>query len=175
MEEQTSLYEMIDNIIQVVFYTHYSYIKEPELKKDLFQIGYLKAWELLNNGNYDPTKSFRNFIYTGVRNEMHNALYHINKIKTVDLDVLDKYDNVVGYHETGEYSVELSFVKKITDKFKRFGNYFPSVVNYLISIGIVQCPKLADNIDSLDSKMLEGIITLVLWDLYEKERDNGYQ
>ena len=105
--EQTSIYEMIENIVQVVFYSYYNYIRDPELKADLFQIGYLKAYELLNNGNYDPTMSFRNFIYTGVRNEMHNALYHINKMKTVDLEQLDKYDNIVGYHEMGDYNVEI--------------------------------------------------------------------
>ena len=55
--EQTSIYEMIENIVQVVFYTYYNYIRDPELKADLFQIGYLKAYELLNNGNYDPTMS----------------------------------------------------------------------------------------------------------------------
>lgn len=163
---------MIENIVQVVFYTYYNYIKDPELKKDLFQIGYLKAYELLNNGNYDPTMSFRNFIYTGVRNEMHNALYHVNKMKTVDLEVLDKYDNVVGYHETGEYCIELDYVKEICSKFDRFGSYFPSVANYLIDIGIVSC-KRQEVKEDIDPKLYEGITTLVLWELFEKERDNG--
>lgn len=171
--EQTSIYEMIENIVQVVFYTHYSYIKDKELKEDLFQIGYLKAYELLNNGNYDPSQSFRNFIYTGVRNEMHNTLYHINKVSLVNLDVLDKYDNIIGYHETGEYSIELQYVKKLCDQFIRQGNYFPSVANYLINLGIVESPKLEEDRSKLDKKMLEGITTLVLWELFEKERNNG--
>lgn len=171
--EQTSIYEMIENIVQVVFYTYYNYIRDPELKADLFQIGYLKAYELLNNGNYDPTMSFRNFIYTGVRNEMHNALYHINKMQTVDLEQLDKYDNVVGYHETGEYNVELQQVRDICNKFKRHGDYFPSVANYLIDIGIVDSPKFTEDKEKLCPKMLEGMITLVLWELFEKEKNNG--
>lgn len=170
---QTTIYDMIENIVQVVFYTYYNYIKDPELKKDLFQIGYLKAYELLNNGNYDPTMSFRNFIYTGVRNEMHNALYHINKMQTVDLEALDKYDNVVGYHETGEYSIEVDDVRSICSNFSRYGDYFPSVVNYLIDIGIVDTPKLTEDRDSLNPKLLEGITTLVLWELFEKEKNNG--
>lgn len=171
--EQTSIYEMIENIVQVVFYSYYNYIKDPELKADLFQIGYLKAYELLNNGNYDPTMSFRNFIYTGVRNEMHNALYHINKMKTVDLEQLDKYDNIVGYHETGDYNVEIDYVREICETFNRYGNYFPTVANYLINIGVIEGKKLKEDRDSLDDKMLEGIITLVLWKLFEKEKDNG--
>ena len=171
MDEQTSIYDMIENIVQVVFYTHYNYIKDVELKKDLFQIGYLKAYELLNNGNYDPTMSFRNFIYTGVRNEMHNALYHINKVQTVSLDQLDKYDNVAGYHDTGEYNIELDLVKEVCSKFKRYGDYFPYVANYLIDLGIVSGKRLIEG--NIDNSLLEGIITLVLWKLFEKERDNG--
>lgn len=173
MEEQKSILDMIENIVQVVFYTYYNYIKDPELKQDLFQIGYLKAYELLNNGNYDPTMSFRNFIYTGVRNEMHNALYHINKIKTVDLEQLDKYDNVVGYHETREYEIELDFVKEITNQFSRLGDYYPSVVNYLVSLGIVNSPRLPEDKSKLNEKTLEGIISFVIWELFERERNNG--
>jgi len=172
MNEQTSILEMVENIVQVVFYTYYNYIKDPELKADLFQIGYLKAYELLNNGNYDPTMSFRNFIYTGVRNEMHNALYHINKMHTVNLDQLDKYDNVIGYHDTGDYNIELSFIRQLCNQFKRHGDYFPSVVNYLINLGIINCSKLEED-KRIDDKMLEGIVTFVLWELFEKERDNG--
>lgn len=173
MEEQKSILDMVENIVQVVFYTYYNYIKDPELKADLFQIGYLKAYELLNNGNYDPTMSFRNFIYTGVRNEMHNALYHINKIKTVDLEQLDKYDNVVGYHETGEYNIELDFVKSITSQFSRLGDYYPPVVNYLVELGVISSPKLDVDNSRLNIKIFEGIISLVLWELFERERNNG--
>ena len=173
MKEQASLYEMIENIVQVVFYSYYSYIKEPELKKDLFQIGYLKAYELINNGNYDPSMSFRNFIYTGVRNEMHNTLYHINKIKTVDLEQLDKYDNVVGYHDTGDYFIDTLFIKSITNKFNRYGNYFPTVINYLIDLGLISKSKLKED-PFIDTNLTEGIITLVLWELFEKEKENDY-
>lgn len=171
--ENISIYDMVENIVSVVFYTYYNYVRDPELKKDLFQTGYLKAYELLNNGNYDPTMSLRNFIFTGVRNEMHNTLYHLNKIQYVDLEQLDKYDNVVGYHETGEYCVEADFVKDICNTFSRHGNYYPSVANYLIDIGILDMPKLTEDKDSLSPTLLEGITTLVLWELFEKERDNG--
>ena len=174
MEEQTSILDMVDNIVQVVFYTYYNYIKDPELKEDLFQIGYLKAYELLNNGNYDPTMSFRNFIYTGVRNEMHNTLYHINKVKTVNLDILDKYDNVVGYHDTGDYNIDLEFVKSITDRYSRFGDYYKPVINYLIYLGIIENQPYLEIKEEVNEKLFEGVMTLVLWELFEKEKNNGY-
>lgn len=172
MNEQTSLYEIIENIVQVVFYTHYNYIKDPDLKEDLFQIGYLKAYELLNNGNYDPSFSFRNFIYTGVRNEMHNTLYHLNKLQTVDLEILDKYDNIVGFHDTGEYDVDQLFIKEICNRYKRFGDYYPLVYNYLLNLHIIKGKPLKENPKYRDS-LFEGIMSLVIWELFEKERDNG--
>lgn len=104
---------------------------------------------------------------------MHNALYHINKIKTVDLEQLDKYDNVVGYHETREYDIELDFVKEITNQFSRLGDYYPSVVNYLVSLGIVNSPRLPEDKSKLNEKTLEGIISFVIWELFERERNNG--
>lgn len=172
MNENITVYEMVENIVQVVFYTYYSYVTEEELKKDLMQQGFLKAYELLNNGNYDPTMSLRNFIFTGVRNEMHNMLYHENKIPTVDLEQLDKYENVVGYYDTREIELEKSKIKKITDIFSRNGDYFPPIYNFIISLGLIQDTPLKIEQD-VNPKMLDSIKALVLWKLYEEEINNG--
>ena len=172
-EENITIYDMIENIVSVVFYNYNNYITDPTLKDDLFQQGYLKAYELLNNGNYDPSMSLRNYIFTGVRNEMHNMLYHINKVQMVDLEKLDKYDNIVGYHEMGDYEVEEEFVKEICDKFKRHGDYYPLVINYLIKLGIVQATKIPEQ--ELNPSMRDGIIVHTLWELYKKEANNGWK
>ena len=168
--DNISIYDMVSNIVQVVFYTHYSYITDPELKKDLMQTGFLKAYELLNNGNYDPTMSLRNFLYTGIRNEIHNTLYHLGKIPTVSLEGLDMYDNVVGYHQVREYEVETDVVRSVCSKFKRFGDYFPIVCNYLISLGILDM-KESETTEVNDS-LTDSIITLTLWNLFEREVGN---
>ena len=73
----------------------------------------------------------------------------------------------------GEYNVELQQVRDICNTFKRHGDYFPSVANYLIDIGIVDSPKFTEDKEKLCPKMLEGLITLVLWELFEKEKNNG--
>lgn len=173
MNDNISVYEMVENIVNVVFYTHYSYITNPELKKDLMQTGYLKAYELLNNGNYDPTMSLRNFLYTGIRNEIHNTLYHLNKIPTVSLEGLDVYENVVGYYQVREYSVETEVVKSVCDKFKKHGDYFPTVANYLIKLGILDSKKYNEEGIEYDPTLRDGVITLTLWTLYEREVANG--
>lgn len=74
-----SVQSMIDNIVIVVFRKHFYYITDKDLEQDLKQEGYLKAYELLADGNYDPSKNLRTFIYTGVRNAMTNYLYHHKK------------------------------------------------------------------------------------------------
>lgn len=171
MNENITVYQMVENIVQVVFYTYYGYVKEQTLKEDMMQQGFMKAYELLNNGNYDPTMSLRNFIFTGVRNEMHNMLYHLNKIPTVDLEQLDKYENVVGYYDTGDLTFEMKKIKEITDIFSRNGNYFPSIYNYVISLGLIQAEPIPE--PEVNAKMLDSIKALVLWKLYEEEVNNG--
>lgn len=170
-KDNQSIYDMVNNVVQVVFNTHYNYIKDPELRQDMYQIGYLKAYELLNNGNYDPTMSLRNFLYTGIRNEMHNTLYHLNKVTIVNLEVLDKYDNIVGFHETGDYDVDLEFIKSKIYKYNKFGSYYEGVVNYLIDLGILDCKKLTDNPEDRKPELFEGLKSLILWELFEKEAE----
>lgn len=172
MEENYSIYDMVENIVQVVFYTHFSFVDSKELKEDLMQVGFLKAYELLNNGNYDPTMALRNFLYTGIRNEMHNTLYHLGKIPTSSLDVLDKYNNVVGYNQVKDYEVDKDVIKNICNRYKKFGDYYPIVANYLSNLGILEEKTYKEPI--VDEKLVESIITLTLWELYEMEVVNGW-
>lgn len=184
--ENISVYEMVNNIVQVVFYTHFSYITDQELKKDLWQIGYLKAYELLNNGNYDPTMSLRNFIYTGVRNEMHNTLYHLGKIPTVSLSDLDVYENVVGYNQVRDYYVDDSVVEEISERFKKHGDFYSFLLGYLTYLGLIDNKYLREcllkkyssynyelTLNETQFSMLDSLKALTLWKLYEKEEING--
>ena len=171
MNNNISMYEMVDNIVQVVVATHFSYITDRELRKDLMQTGFLKAYELLNNGNYDPNLSLRNFLYTGIRNEIHNTLYHLGKIPTVSLDVLDVYDNVIGYRQVRDFTVEEKIVREVCSKFSRHGDYFPVVANYLIKIGILEGDGYKET--EVDNNLTKSIITFTLWKLYECEVANG--
>ena len=123
MQEQ-SMYDFVENIVTVVFYKYFSYVTNEQTKQDLFQEGYLKAYELLNNGNYDPSMSLRNFIYTGVRNTMTNYMYHHKKESHVDLDTLDKYENIVGVDDVLDYDIDIDLIKGITNKYKIHGDYF---------------------------------------------------
>ena len=171
--QEHSLYDIIDNIVNVVFYKYFSYVTNPSLKQDLFQEGYLKAYELINNGNYDPDLSLRNFIFTGVRNAMTNYMYHYRKESHVDLEILDKYDNTIGTHDVRDFDIDINYVKSITNNFSCYGNLFIPVVKYLNKLGIVNY-KIQDNEceEKINQVILDGVITLVIWELYYKEMDS---
>lgn len=165
-----SMYDIIDNIVNVVFYKYFSYVTDPQLKEDLFQEGYLKAYELLNNGNYDPTMPLRNFIFTGVRNAMTNYLYHVKKESHTDLSDLDKYENVVGVYDIEEYDIDIELIKSITDRYSSYGNLYVPVIEYLNNIGITKV--VVQHIEQQISPMIqEAVITLVIWELYYKEEN----
>ena len=80
-----SVEAMIKNVVTVVFRIHFYYVTNYDLEQDLKQEGYLKAYELLAQGNYDPNKNLRTFIYTGVRNAMTNYMYHTNKESHINI------------------------------------------------------------------------------------------
>ena len=134
----------------------------------------MKAYELLNSGNYDPNLALRNYIYTGVRNEIHNVLYHLGKVSVSSLDTLDVYDNVIGYTQTKEYDIDLSIVKEVCDKFKFSGDYYVPVLKYLNDIGMITFDPKGYDLKNYNQEMLEGIITIVLWKLYDREVVNEF-
>lgn len=167
MQEQ-SMYDFVENIVTVVFYKYFSYVTNEQTKQDLFQEGYLKAYELLNNGNYDPSMSLRNFIYTGVRNTMTNYMYHHKKENHVDLEILDKYENVIGVDDVLDYDIDIDLIKRIINKYKIHGDYFSSVMNYLFKIGLTTHQELPST-TSINPMIEEAVIVEVLWELCDNE------
>lgn len=170
MKEQT-MYDFIDNIVNVVYYKYFNYNTNPTVKQDLFQEGFMKAYELLNNGNYDPTMSLRNFIFTGVRNAMTNYMYHHRKESHVDVDLLEKqerYKEVVGVKDGVEFDIDVQLIADVCKPFRKFGDYFTPTIIYLNKLGIVNL-ELEPKDEELDETMLEAIITNVIWKLYFKE------
>ena len=88
----SSMLDLIDNIVEVVVNSYFYWVEDYAFKQDLMQEGYLKAYELLKTGNYDPNQNLRNYLYTGVRNAMTNLNYHNNKEKHSSYDTFN--DNV---------------------------------------------------------------------------------
>lgn len=70
--------EAINNLVEVVVNKHFALYNEQE---ELISVGFLKCLELLEGHEFDPLKyphksALKNFLYTGIRNEVGNYLYH---------------------------------------------------------------------------------------------------
>jgi len=161
VNNSSSVESMIHNVVTVVFRIHFYYIRDPELEMDLKQEGYLKAYELLAAGNYDPSKNLRTFIYTGVRNAMTNYMYHHNKENHIDLDTItsqmwQRYESITmdNYWEgkifynndsiRDKYEIDLPIIFEICDKYSMFGDYTNIIINELCKLGIYQEPVKVD-------------------------------
>lgn len=156
-----SVESMISNIVTVVFRIHFYYITNEDLEQDLKQEGYLKAYELLAQGNYDPSKNLRTFIYTGVRNAMTNYMYHQNKESHFNLDIINDQswqswkDVTTDDYWKGKVfctnddlndnlNLTIEYILEICDKYNSFGDYSSVILNELSNLGIIH---LKNNLD----------------------------
>ena len=142
-ETSNSVESMINNIVTVVFRIHFYYVTDYDLEMDLKQEGYLKAYSLLKEGNYDPSKNLRTFIYTGVRNAMTNYMYHVRKESHEDLDLVvsqswqsyrdvtsdDYWNGKLFYRDNESNDLDVLLVKEVCDKYIMFGDYFEVILN----------------------------------------------
>lgn len=130
---ESSFLDMVDNIVNVVLNMYFNYITDPDLREDLKQEGYLKAYEMLETGNYDPSRDLRTYVYTGIRNSMTNYLYHDRKEKHLDVD--DFY-TVEDSKEFCTYEINLNTVKDICARYNNYGDYTNTVLKYFSEIGL---------------------------------------
>lgn len=180
-----SVEAMISNIVTVVLRIHFYYVTNYDLIEDLKQEGYLKAYELLAEGNYDPNRNLRTFIYTGVRNAMTNYMYHNKKEAHDTLDLISSptwqnYEGVAQnsywknkiYCENDDYvhsyDIDLSIVYEICNKYSMFGDYLDITLKELKNMGVYSGPvNLNKDIKYLDT-VKTAIIGEIFWTLFKK-------
>lgn len=166
----SSMLDLIDNIVEVVVNSYFYWVDDFAFKQDLMQEGYLKAYELLKTGNYDPNQNLRNYLYTGVRNAMTNLNYHNNKEKHSSYDTYN--DNVgVEYNQDfmvctsdkfAQYQIDPDLIIKSCNKFN--SNYIGNVFDYFNSIGI-STPKVVNKIETPNPIVLKAIIVDIIWNI----------
>lgn len=175
-----SVEAMIQNIITVVLRIHFYYVTDPELQNDLKQEGYLKAYELLAKGDYDPNRNLRTYIYTGVRNAMTNYLYHSNKENHEDLELMlsptwQRYEGITldSYYkgklfyedelDSGKYNVDQDLVEEVITKYKMFGDYKLVVLRELKKVGLYE-----GRITNVKIQEIPLITTAIMGEIYYK-------
>ena len=104
-------------------------------KEDLVSIGVLKALSMINDGNFSTKKgNFATFIYTGMRNDMHNYLYHQNKFNLVDIDTMIENGSGDFYFEKESCTIEYGIIHAVCMKFERsFGGFLEDKVISVLS------------------------------------------
>lgn len=158
-----SMLNMIDNIVEVVV-NSYFYWADATLREDLMQEGYLKAYELLRAGNYDPNQSLRNYLFTGIRNAMTNLSYHNNKEKHSSYDLYnDNVDVEMGVTtNTTLYEISIEQIKKSCNKYN--SNYVDNVVDYINSLGFT-LEYTGNRVEKSSDIIMKAIIVDIMWNL----------
>lgn len=165
--------KQIKQLTEIVVNNHFSYVGYYD-REDLLLEGMAKALELIQEGKFDPSfyssdnPSMKNYLYTGIRNEMSNYLYRNKKELPVGEFFGDQAQSFPILEE--EYNIEFSVIKECVEKYnKRYGSYLGLVINKLESMGFVvnYKPKIIETINNYDESLLEKLVVFVLWKLRE--------
>jgi hypothetical protein len=119
IEDISTIGEKLLDLAGIVFRKHF--YASYEEKEDLISIGVLKALTLISGGTFDNEKGkVINFLYTGMRNEMHNYIYHKNK-KIKGMDVLGESVFDVYFEDDG-FEIDFCFVAEVCSGFLIYGD-----------------------------------------------------
>lgn len=189
LENEDILAKKLITLSEIVVRKHF-YASAND-KEDLVSIGVLKALKMIRSNNFENSKgNFATFLYTGMRNDMHNYLYHKNKFNLVGLSMLIDEGKEDNYFNT-EYSyIRYEIVHSVCMCFTcNFGDNIESeVLDRLESVGfIILYPdeimkryrnevKVCSSDILLDKygketkeDIIDRIIGIILWKLNEKD------
>jgi hypothetical protein len=148
-------------LAEIVLNTHHSYVSHAD-REDLISIAIIKGVELLTNNDFDSKRSsLKNYIYTGMRNEMTNHLYRGKKELPQDEfptnNAAEEYD-IVEVH----YKMIVEVTKPFT---KRCGDYAGLLCAYVERLGfsIVDKPTNIEILKDYNVKVLERLVCMILW------------
>ena len=126
------------NLCEIVISRHFYCSKH--LIEDLRSVGVLKALEVIDKGYFDSSKgNLTSFLYSQMRNQIHNTLYHENKINHVDIETLIDCGVNDKYFQQDTVEMSYSLIHTVCMNFmSSFGNNIENlVVNRLVELGYV--------------------------------------
>lgn len=174
------------NMAEIVIRRHFFYTP-LSIKEDLVSVAVLKALEEINGGSFDSSKgAFYSYVYTGMRNAIHNYLYH--ETKHSGMEDLSDYKGLSyedEYQITPICSVSLSTIAYVASKFS-FGAVEFRMAARLREMGF-QIAGISDkelNQKSCDAIPLDSLFSdavvrdtinrlcgLVVWQLKQQDED----
>lgn len=137
LEDRELLGAKLMDLASIVYSRHY-YASYRE-RDDLISVGVLKCLSLIYNGGWDRSKGpLFNYLYSGVRNEMHNYLYKINKDVCMD-EFFDDAGEVSTTHDTyfeeDLLSIDYGVVESVLGSFSMYGDLGCSIYSELVHRG----------------------------------------
>lgn len=154
-----ALWEYLKELATVVQRKHYSKHYDPE---DLISEATLKGYEMVSSnllqGDY---RSFRSYLYTGMRNCMSNKVYHDSK-ESVPLDDIS-YEDI--YASLPQDFVPNSVEEVLKDFPSQYSIYKPLLSGMLQRIIIGERVELFRIPPSLKERNVERLLVLTIWKL----------
>lgn len=156
-------YRNLSKLAWIVLHQHYNYVRPVELQEDLVSEAIAKAIDLCLAGEFDPTRStLRNYLYTGMRNEMQNIMYKRRNLIPVE---------EVRYTEEEAYANEYSedpcinedLIYEICDKFFIRGNYHNLLIARLRKYGIEGEDTDLEPPENPNPRLLDAMFAEYIW------------
>jgi hypothetical protein len=134
-EDLNNLEVLAGKLMQLssIVYSRHYYASERE-KQDLISVGTLKAYSLVTAGGWDKNRGpLLTYLYSGVRNEMHNYLYRGSREVCYGDFYEDSKDD--DYFESELLNIDTKVIEDVCSGFKGYGNIVDSVIRGLREMG----------------------------------------
>ena len=140
------LYSKLCDLCNMIISRHF-YANTRE-KEDLVSVGVTKALSMISDGHWDPRKGrLMSFLYTGMRNEMHNYLYRISREILYD-DYYEESYTDISLEEPDILSIDFKYVDDVCKSFISYGDLRDYVVMNLEDNGFKVTNYKKDDLDT---------------------------
>lgn len=149
------------DLANIVFMKHFAFVGEAD-RMDYVQEAVLKAISLIEGKVFDPSRgSLRNYLYTGMRNQMTNYRYSFKREIPAEEIFAESDDN----EEINTYlDIPLDDVRSVLIRFPKYQPLACYIVGRLSEMGfLVGGVCLRDPVPEEYQTTVERLVTLVLW------------
>ncbi len=179
LRDEQLLSEKLMDLASIVFTRHF-YANYDE-REDLISVGVLKALSLLEEGNFVSSKGkLLSFLYTGMRNEMHNYIYRISREVICEDSFIDNNYCSPEEYESSFLDIDYKAVKKVCLNFISYGDLGDIVSYTLMDMGfkVLNFNSSTENKQVLDGwfsedfyrDLINRICGVVIWERQEYSR-----
>lgn len=160
------LYEKVEKLVGIVYRKHYqgySYLKE-----DLISEGIVKCFRAIEAPHFDSSKSVVNYLYSCVRNEMHNYIYKVTRNGRED--VVDGIsDNACSYTTYDHLQViDFETVWNVCELFKRYEFLDLAVCKKLLGLDFKINNFNEEQLECVDFKKRYPIDDVDTWEFVDR-------